>query len=141
MLLADIVDCIQSLTIFAKHSILGASQGKCASDKTKQKLSVLPFISQNIRTASSADFFHSWNQLYPHIIILRWDINRKFHTRFFWFQIDSPMQLNIDIKQPPITCSNSSQQFLTLSNFFDGCKEIQSKLRSILRKTISSLQF
>ena len=141
MLLADIVDCIQSLTIFAKHSILGASQGKCASDKTKQKLSVLPFISQNIRTASSADFFHSWNQLYPHIIILRWDINRKFYTRFFWFQIDSPMQLNIYIKQPPITCSNSSQQFLTLSNFFDGCKEIQSKLRSILRKTISSLQF
>ena len=133
MLLADIV--------FAKHSILGASQGKCASDKTKQKLSVLPYISQNIRTASSADFFHSWNQLYPHIIILRWDINRKFQTRFFWFQIDSPMQLNIYIKQPPITCSNSSQQFLTLSNFFDGCKEIQSKLRSILRKTISSLQF
>ena len=30
-----IVDCFQPLLIFAKHSILGISQGRCASGKTK----------------------------------------------------------------------------------------------------------
>ena len=46
-LFANIVDCVQPLTIFAKHSILGISQGyKCASDKTKQKLGSLSFILQ-----------------------------------------------------------------------------------------------
>ena len=54
-----IVDCIQLLTIFAKDSILGVSQGyEYASDKTKRKPGALSFISQKIRTAISADFFH-----------------------------------------------------------------------------------
>ena len=44
---ANIFDCIQSLTIFAKHSILGVSQShKCASDKTKQTLGALSLNSQ-----------------------------------------------------------------------------------------------
>ena len=55
-LFANIVDCIQPLTIFAKHSILGVSQGRCASGKTKEKLNALSFISQKIRTAISVDF-------------------------------------------------------------------------------------
>ena len=29
---------------FAKHSTLGVLQGKCASDKAKQKLGALPFV-------------------------------------------------------------------------------------------------
>ena len=43
---ANIVDSIKLLTIFAKYSILGVSQG--TSDKTKQKLGALSFISQKI---------------------------------------------------------------------------------------------
>ena len=43
---ANIVEYIQPLTIFAKHSILGVSQGRCASGKTKEKLGALSFISQ-----------------------------------------------------------------------------------------------
>ena len=44
-LFANILDCIQPLTIFAKHSVLGVSQGKCASDKNKQKFGALSFTS------------------------------------------------------------------------------------------------
>ena len=52
-----IVDCIQPLTIFAKHFILGVSQGyEYASDKTKQNLGALSLISQVTRTAISASF-------------------------------------------------------------------------------------
>ena len=53
---ANIVDSIKLLTIFAKYSILGVSQG--TSDKTKQKLGALSFISQKNRTAISTDFLH-----------------------------------------------------------------------------------
>ena len=42
-LFANIVDCIQPLNSFAKHSILGVSQGRCASGKTKEKLGALSF--------------------------------------------------------------------------------------------------
>ena len=56
---AKIVDCIQPLTIFAKHFLLGASQGfENASDKTKENTGALPFISQKITTAISANFSH-----------------------------------------------------------------------------------
>ena len=44
-LFANIVDCIQPLTIFAKHSVLRVLQGESASDKTKQKLGALSFTS------------------------------------------------------------------------------------------------
>ena len=55
----NIVDYIQPLTIFANLSILGASQGRCTSGKTKEKLGGLSFISQKkIRAAISADFLH-----------------------------------------------------------------------------------
>ena len=57
-LFAIIVDYIPSLTIFAKHSILVVSQGRCASGKTKEKLGALSFILQKIRTAISVDFLH-----------------------------------------------------------------------------------
>ena len=53
---ANIVDSIKLLTIFAKYSILGVSQG--TTDKTKQKLGALSFISQKNRTTVSIDFFH-----------------------------------------------------------------------------------
>ena len=55
---AKIVDCIQPLTIFAKHFILFVSQGyEYASEKTEQNLGVLSFISQKIRTIISANLF------------------------------------------------------------------------------------
>ena len=57
-LLANIVECIQPLTIFAKHSILGVSQGRPASGKSEEKHGALLFVSQKIRTAICADFFH-----------------------------------------------------------------------------------
>ena len=54
-----IIDCIQPLTIFAKHFILGVSQGyEYASDKAKQNSGALSLISQKIRTATSANFLH-----------------------------------------------------------------------------------
>ena len=55
---AKLVDCFQLLTILAKLFVLGVSQGyEYASDKTKQNPSALTFISQNIRTAITANFF------------------------------------------------------------------------------------
>ena len=46
-LFATIIDSIQSLTIFEKHSISSFSQDyKCASSKFKQKHGGLSFISQ-----------------------------------------------------------------------------------------------
>ena len=44
---AKIVDCIQPLAIFAKHFILGVSQGyKYASHKAKQNPGVLSLVLQ-----------------------------------------------------------------------------------------------
>ena len=68
-LFANFVDCIQPLTILAKNAILGVSQSRCASDKSKEKLLVLSFISQKIKTAISAD--SSLIEFYIHIIMLR----------------------------------------------------------------------
>ena len=50
---AKIVDCIQTLTIFAKHSVIGVSQGyEYFSDKTKQNLGMLSFTSQKMEQQS-----------------------------------------------------------------------------------------
>ena len=57
-LFANIIDCIQPSTFFAKHSKLDIPQGKCASDKSKQKLGTLSFFSQKNRTTISAEFFY-----------------------------------------------------------------------------------
>ena len=43
---ATLVVCIAQFTIFAKHSILGVSHGRCASGKSLEKLGTLLFISQ-----------------------------------------------------------------------------------------------
>ena len=49
-----IVDCIQTLPIFAKHFRLGVSQGfEYASDKDKQNPGALSLIPQKIRSAIS----------------------------------------------------------------------------------------
>ena len=56
---AKAVDCIQLLTIFAKHFILGVSQGyEYAYDKVEQNPGAFSLIPQKIRTAMSANFFH-----------------------------------------------------------------------------------
>ena len=55
---AYFVECFLPLTIFAKHSISGVSQGRYASGKSNEKLGALLFISQKIKTAISAVFFH-----------------------------------------------------------------------------------
>ena len=58
-LFVKIVDCIQPLTIFAKHIILGVSHdNEYASDKAKQNPGALSFISQKVGTAIFAIFFH-----------------------------------------------------------------------------------
>ena len=45
---SKIVDCIQPITIFAKHFILRVSQGhEYASDNAKQNPGALPLIPQN----------------------------------------------------------------------------------------------
>ena len=56
--LQKIVDCIQPLAIFAKHLILGVSQGyKITSDKANQIPGALSLIPQKIRTVISPNFF------------------------------------------------------------------------------------
>ena len=56
-LFGKIVDCIQTLAIFAKH-VFFVSQGcEYASDKTKKSPGELPFNSQKNRTAISANLF------------------------------------------------------------------------------------
>ena len=53
-----IVDCIQPLTIFTKHFILGVSQGyDNVADRAKQIPGALSHIPQNISTAIFANFF------------------------------------------------------------------------------------
>ena len=53
---ARIVDCIQLFTIFAKHFILGVSQGyEYNSDNAKQNPGALSLAPQKIRTVN---FFH-----------------------------------------------------------------------------------
>ena len=53
---AKIVDCIQPLTIFAKHFILGVSQGyEYASDKVKQNPGAMSLFPQKSRTAIFAN--------------------------------------------------------------------------------------
>ena len=57
-LFANIVDCIQPLTIFGEYFILGVSQGyEYASYKTKRNPGALSFISQKIRTPISVNLF------------------------------------------------------------------------------------
>ena len=69
---AKVVDCIQPLTIFAKHFVLGVSQGyENASDKTKQSRGALSFISQKISPVVSANLIHFQIQFYFHIITLQ----------------------------------------------------------------------
>ena len=54
-----IVDCIQPLTIFAKHFIVGVSQGyEYTSDKAKQNWDGLSLIAHKVRTVISGNFFH-----------------------------------------------------------------------------------
>ena len=56
---AIIVNCIQTLTIFAKHFVLDIFQSyKYASNKTKQNPGVLSLFSQKIKTEISANSFH-----------------------------------------------------------------------------------
>ena len=53
------VDCIHPLTIFAKHFILGVSQGdKYASDKAENVPGASSLVPQKISTAISANFCH-----------------------------------------------------------------------------------
>ena len=57
--LEKIVECIQLLTIFAKHFILGVSQGyDYVADMAKQIPGALSHIPQKISTAIFANFFH-----------------------------------------------------------------------------------
>ena len=53
---AKIVDCIQPLTISAKHFVIGVSQGyEYVSDKAKQNPGALSLIPQKIRTVISGN--------------------------------------------------------------------------------------
>ena len=128
-LFVNIVDCIQPLTVFAKCSILGASQGRCASVKTKEKLGALSLISQKIRPAISADFFHFQIQFYLHIITLRWEnIIAKFDTRLFDFKLIHPcnwIYMTLNSHHLPVQ-THRNNYGLTLYNFFGECEEIKS---------------
>ena len=56
---SKIVDCIQPLTVFAKHFILCVSQGfEYASDKAKQNPRAFLLIPQKRCTEISANLFH-----------------------------------------------------------------------------------
>ena len=67
---AIIVDYIQPLTFFAKHFILGVSQGyEYASNKGKQNPSALPLIPQKIRICKFLPLLNSI--LSSHYIVVK----------------------------------------------------------------------
>ena len=91
--LQKIVECIQPLTIFAKHFILFVSHGyEYASVQTKQNPGVLSFISQNIRTAVFAILF--LNLVLPSHYYLAVRYQSQIQYTCLLFQVDSPLQLN-----------------------------------------------
>ena len=56
---SKLVDCIQPLTLFAKHFILGVSQGyEYACDQAKQNTGALSLIARKIKPAISVNLFH-----------------------------------------------------------------------------------
>ena len=56
---AKIIDCIQPLSIFTKHFILGVSEGyEHDSNKAKENPGRLSRFPQKIRTAIFANFLH-----------------------------------------------------------------------------------
>ena len=118
---ANIVDCIQPLTIFAKYSILGVSQGKCAFYKTKQKLEFLEiqFLSLHY---------------YPTVRLN----SSKFNTRVFDFKSIHPCSWkHMILNSHHIPVQTHPNNFrLTLSNFFGECEEIHSKLHSFVPKLL-----
>ena len=66
-LFGNILDYIQPLTNFAKHSILGVSQSRCTSGKSKEKLGALSFISQKNQDCNICRFLALLNSiLYSH---------------------------------------------------------------------------
>ena len=66
-LFGNILDYIQPLTIFAKHSILGVSQSRCTPGKSKEKLGALSFISQKNQDCNICRFLALLNSiLYSH---------------------------------------------------------------------------
>ena len=68
--IAEIVDCIPLLTIFAEHFILGVSQGyEYVSNKTKPNSDALSFTSQKIRTSIHVPFISNW---FTHAIEYIW---------------------------------------------------------------------
>ena len=118
---AKLVDCIQPLTIFAKHFILGVPQVyEYVSNNTKRNLCELLFIWQKIRTVISASFFHFKIQFHLQIIILRWDINFKLIHPCSWMH-----KIIISNYLPVQTHHNSYEP--RFSNFFSESNGIQSK--------------
>ena len=121
------INCVYSeVHYFWKHFLVGASKGKCASGKSKEKLGALLFISQQIRTAISAD---SSTFKFSFILIANW-----IHVSFIsnWF-IQALEYWHITLSRHCLlgqTHHNNSR--LVLSNFSGDCGEIQSKLHSIV---------
>ena len=114
-------ECIQPLTFFAKHSILGVSKGWCASGKSKEKLGALLFFFTKMQDCNLCRFLSLLNSIWLHIFTVQWDIiNRKLNTRVFHFKLIHPGSwiLTYYIKQLPFICSNSSQQFQPNFKYF-----------------------
>ena len=91
-----IVDCVQSLSIFAKHFILGVSQGyEYASNETKQNPCALSLkfhiklALQYLQISSTFKFNFIFTLTCGETLL----ITNSIHT-FFLFQIGSPMHLN-----------------------------------------------
>ena len=101
-LFANIVKCIQLLTIFAKNSILDISKDwNCISDKTEQKLDTKKLGLQSLQI--------SFNFKFSFILTSLPCGKTQFQYTCLYFRIDSPIQLSTyHIKQPPFTCLNSS---------------------------------
>ena len=116
--LANLVECIHLLIIFAKHSILGVSQSRCAFVKFKKNL-VRCYLFKKKSGLQSLQISSTFT--------LRWDIiNRKLNTHVFHFKLIPPGSwiLTYYIKQAQFICSNYHNNFsLILSKFFGKCEE------------------
>ena len=126
---SKIVDCIQPFTIFAKHFLLGVSQGhEHASDKAKQNPGVLSLIPQKSYDCNLCKFLSLLNStLSSHYIAVRdyYVFDFKLIHPYSWIQMILirhylPVQIHQNNYKP------------TFSNFFGERKEIQSKMQIVV---------
>ena len=130
------VDCVQPLTIFAKHSILGVSHGyECVSDETKKKYLMRCYLFHQKIELQSQRIFSTFKLSFILTLLIPYAeaffITNSIHTSMTsdWFTHLVEYMILTSHHLPVETHHNNFRP--TLSNFFGELQEIQSKFCSI----------